>query len=370
MTPKDLLLVEDDVAQSNLLTRWLESSGFFKVTVAASGRVAHELIDAPAWALLITDIGLPDEDGFAVMRHARARRPGLPVVIITGSDEQRVAHRSIEHQADDFLRKPLTYAPFFACIMTHSLEGAWPDSRAATRDRLKARLYHAATRDASCPASNTLTVAMASAELMLLEFRRDLHDPHPLSGYCDVVAQGVEQVVDPSDTARQVGHMGALTATRIGLVAIVQQMSWLLDFLADEARVSLSIGYPRSEACVIGVADQLHDVVVHLVLDAMSAMSTWPKRPLLLSIRNDDGTACIDLVCMGLANYWESTDRNQAAAASSSRMEARSMDFCSYVIDTHGGAIEMESDSFGHSVRVRFPAADVGDVFTPSAPTH
>lgn len=80
-----VLLVEDEPLLRELLSAELEDAGY-RVIEAETGDDAIRLLDrADPIDLLFTDIRLPGlTDGWAVARHARALRPGLPVIYATG----------------------------------------------------------------------------------------------------------------------------------------------------------------------------------------------------------------------------------------------------------------------------------------------
>jgi FixJ family two-component response regulator len=88
-------VVDDDTRVLESLEDLLESAGH---TVLAFGS-GQALLDDDAFATidcLIADIGMPQLDGFELQRLARARRPELPIIFITGrhgeiADRQRAA---------------------------------------------------------------------------------------------------------------------------------------------------------------------------------------------------------------------------------------------------------------------------------------
>lgn len=81
-----ILLVEDEFLIRLIMAEELAEAGF-EVREAESGDEASALIaEAPdAFSLLVTDIHMPGSlDGIAVARLLRARRPGIPVIYISG----------------------------------------------------------------------------------------------------------------------------------------------------------------------------------------------------------------------------------------------------------------------------------------------
>jgi len=85
--PALILVVDDDVRTARLLVRMLRDDGF-EVELATDGASAiGRLARQPTPDVLVTDIRMPHADGVAVAKYARSRRPGLPVVVVTGYPE-------------------------------------------------------------------------------------------------------------------------------------------------------------------------------------------------------------------------------------------------------------------------------------------
>ncbi|WP_418317806.1 PAS domain-containing protein [Piscinibacter sakaiensis] len=79
----DVLLCEDDFAVRQTMAELLESMGC-RVAQAGNAADARARIDAGRCDLLITDLGLPDEDGLDLAAWALDRRPGLVIAIASG----------------------------------------------------------------------------------------------------------------------------------------------------------------------------------------------------------------------------------------------------------------------------------------------
>lgn len=80
-----ILLAEDDATERGLLARGLASDGH-TVTEAENGQVALQrfLANPGAFALLVTDVDMPELDGIELARRALAANPGLKVLLISG----------------------------------------------------------------------------------------------------------------------------------------------------------------------------------------------------------------------------------------------------------------------------------------------
>lgn len=100
-----LLIVEDDEFVQSLLAAYLKKSGH-KVTTAGSAAEMFAALDHENISLMLLDLGLPDEDGLALVRQLRTRLQ-TPIIVLTARQgrEDRIA--ALEVGADDFLTKPV-----------------------------------------------------------------------------------------------------------------------------------------------------------------------------------------------------------------------------------------------------------------------
>jgi DNA-binding response OmpR family regulator len=100
-----VLIVEDDPAITRFLKRGLAAEGHQSIS-ADNGQdgvlmAADELVD-----FVLLDIMLPGMDGQEALRRIRARRPGVPVLMLTARDEVRDKVSALDGGADDYLTKP------------------------------------------------------------------------------------------------------------------------------------------------------------------------------------------------------------------------------------------------------------------------
>ncbi|HYC90923.1 MAG TPA: response regulator [Thermoanaerobaculia bacterium] len=114
-TPRDeraaapglLLVVDDDAANRDVLSRRLERQGH-RLLTASSGRDALQLMRETEFDLVLLDILMPDMDGYEVLGHIKEdetlRR--VPVIMISAIDEVQSVVRCIDAGADDYLAKP------------------------------------------------------------------------------------------------------------------------------------------------------------------------------------------------------------------------------------------------------------------------
>ena len=104
MTAK-ILIVDDEPAVLELLVDWLESDDH-DVWSASDGYEGLGFLREVKPDLVITDIRMPNMDGYLFRQHAR-RASGVPVLIITGVPQEVAVLREMDIGADHYMTKPL-----------------------------------------------------------------------------------------------------------------------------------------------------------------------------------------------------------------------------------------------------------------------
>lgn len=110
-----VLLVDSDYRTSNRLAALLRDDGF-EVDVVRDGAAAiAQLTRSPLPDVLITELKMRFADGVSVARYARAQRPGLRVVVLTGHPHL-LQPGAIGSPSPLVLTKPLDYAQLLAAL--------------------------------------------------------------------------------------------------------------------------------------------------------------------------------------------------------------------------------------------------------------
>jgi DNA-binding response OmpR family regulator len=100
-----ILLVEDDLRLSELVSRYLENNGF-RVTISNRGDDVVEQVHRDAPDIIILDLGLPGQDGFSICRQLRPLYTN-PILILTARDNDIDQVLGLELGADDYVIKPV-----------------------------------------------------------------------------------------------------------------------------------------------------------------------------------------------------------------------------------------------------------------------
>lgn len=101
-----VLVVDDDPEHSRALAKVLARAGY-RVRTAGDGREALTSLTECACDLVITDLRMPRMDGLDLLRHLRAMRPHVSVVVITAFGEWTTYLHAMDSGAVDYLSKPV-----------------------------------------------------------------------------------------------------------------------------------------------------------------------------------------------------------------------------------------------------------------------
>ena len=104
---KRVLVVDDDPVVGKSFERVLAPKGY-AVIHAASGAEALERLANEKYDMVYTDMRMPGMDGLEVARRIKAKRPWLPVVIVTGYGSEESEAQAFRLGVAEFLRKPLS----------------------------------------------------------------------------------------------------------------------------------------------------------------------------------------------------------------------------------------------------------------------
>ncbi|HET9015585.1 MAG TPA: response regulator transcription factor [Thermomicrobiaceae bacterium] len=112
-----ILIVEDDVRIVAFLAKGLKAEGY-AVDAVRDGETALAIADygADDLDLVLLDLGLPGADGRQVLQRFRARRPELPVIIVTARDEVKERVWGLDAGAADYVTKPFAVEELLARI--------------------------------------------------------------------------------------------------------------------------------------------------------------------------------------------------------------------------------------------------------------
>src|SRR5579884_1971181 len=105
-----VLLIEDNPADARYLREEIADAGGLGIKLTHVSRLtdALERPDLQEFEVVLLDLSLPDAQGLETLERLQANAPGLPIVVLTGMDDEDLAVRAVREGAQDYLVKGQT----------------------------------------------------------------------------------------------------------------------------------------------------------------------------------------------------------------------------------------------------------------------
>src|SRR6516164_6893507 len=133
-----IVVVEDEATQRQLLADYLAEQNF-RVSALDSGAALHRLVEREAPALVLLDVHLPGEDGFALARWLRERDGRTGIIMVTSAADTIDRVVGLETGADDYITKPFEPRELLARVRSVLRRGG-PEREATPARRIAAIL--------------------------------------------------------------------------------------------------------------------------------------------------------------------------------------------------------------------------------------
>jgi class 3 adenylate cyclase len=165
-----IVVVEDEATQRQLLADYLAEQNF-RVSAVGSGGALRSLIERDAPALVLLDVHLPGEDGFALARWLRERSGRVGIIMVTSAGDTVDRVVGLETGADDYIIKPFEPRELLARVKSVLRRGA------AERETAPARRIAAILAADVAGYSRLIGIDEEGTLARLKAHRRELVDP-------------------------------------------------------------------------------------------------------------------------------------------------------------------------------------------------
>ncbi|MEE8638112.1 MAG: response regulator, partial [Candidatus Margulisiibacteriota bacterium] len=114
---KHILIIDDQKSMRSILTQMLKDKGY-QVTAAGDGEEGLRRFnqDPGSFNLILADINMPKIDGFGFLKIVKLQHPKIPVVFLTGINEDVAKIVGKEHKVDGIIKKPFQVEETLAII--------------------------------------------------------------------------------------------------------------------------------------------------------------------------------------------------------------------------------------------------------------
>ncbi|MDB4952306.1 MAG: ATP-binding region ATPase domain protein [Gemmatimonadetes bacterium] len=262
-----ILLVEDNPGDARLLREALrESSPGARLVHADRLEAARAAVAEGAFDVVLLDLSLPDAHGMDTVAGMLALAPELPIVVLTGTDDETLAVRAVQAGAQDYLVKGQAEPAVLTRALRYAVERKQLDrerarllasereARARAEDAVRARndVLHVVSHDLG----NFLSAIVVNAGVVVRQLPADAEG---------VLADARARVASIRDLARQMQRLRQdlldVASIDAGRLSVVPGAVHPLDLLEATRELFAPLAAERAVRLVVDPADGLPEVM-------------------------------------------------------------------------------------------------------------
>lgn len=403
-----VLLVEDDQSDAMLVQHRLRSAEIaYEVVHRRTLADALAYLENERVDVVLLDLGLPDTDGTNAVRAIRRRRRELPIVVLTGQDDERTGATALNDGAQDYLVKgevtqqslPRSLRYAMQRSMTEALrERLMHSDRLAAIGQLAAGVAHEVNNPAAFLLGNTtLGLELLDAmEAKLTELRETLVEKLG-PDHAEIVAASIEETGLAGDikeqremlqdsaegidriasVVRDLGSFARIQGAEVSLVDLNRVVEAACNLTRAEVRHRAALALDLGEIpTIVGHEARLTQLFVNLLLNAAHAIEVGTSAEHRVAIKtsatNDGQGIIVTVVDTGAGIPAERIDKIFEpffTTKPQGKGTGLGLTLCAETARSHRGSIEVESTIGEGSTFTVFIPADTGLVADPYVPT-
>jgi signal transduction histidine kinase len=276
-SPLHILLVEDNPADARLTREILREARSldFEIAVARSLGDAVALLAESAFDIVLLDLSLPDAQGLASVRRVGREHPHLPLIVLSGLDDETTAIEALQNGAQDYLVKGQGDGNLMARAMRYAIE------------RKRGELLLTEAKELAEAANRAKTAFLAN---MSHELRTPLN---AIIGFSEIIASEVFGAAAGDRYRQYAGHINAsgqhllrlvneildfeksiaqqfeLTEAVVDLGGLLRECTELMSVQAADRGVTVTTVLPDDPPLMTADALRLKQVVLNLLSNAV-----------------------------------------------------------------------------------------------------
>jgi signal transduction histidine kinase len=357
-----ILLVEDDAADARLIREMV-----FDASPALARRLRHadrlaagiEAAHEARPDIVLLDLSLPDATGFETFRRLQAALPAVPVVILSGLNDEEMAMRSVQGGAQDYLVKGHVDGTTLVRAMRYAIERKRIDAERRELSRQRDEFFAGVSHDLRTP----VAAIKASIEAVLANQPADL--PKPLLRLLvniDLAADGLSNLVeDLLELARLEAGRVDLRRVECDLREVAKRALAGVEPLAAQRNQHVELEAPEPVLARVDPA-RLGRALTNLLANAQKYGRSEGVIRLtlertgeasLISVGDDGPGIALDEQERIFERYYRSADGTTRARQGM----GLGLPIARALVELHGGTLTVESTpGAGATFRIRLPA--------------
>lgn len=347
---RTLLIVEDNPGDARLLREMLRDDNWQNVDMvfAATMVEAERHLAAHAFDIILLDLVLPDAQGITAIKRTRAAAPFVPLVVLTGMDDEAVASQSLQEGAQDFLIKGQIESRGLVRALRYATERK-------RLERLKDEFVSTVSHELRTP----VTSIAASLGLLMAQACGSL--PESISRLIVIAHTNSQRVVrlvnDILDIEKLEARQIEFDFKRIEVQPLVEQAVDANQDLAQSngVRIRLEHSDARALDTVRADADRLTQVVTNLLTNAIKYSP--PGQDVVVTIAQEDNLVRISVrdYGPGIPAHFKSHVFERFAQADATNARSKSgtglgLSIVKQIVSRLGGKVDFHDAAGGGTV--------------------
>ena len=388
-----VLIVDDEVANTLLLERLLEMSGFPECKSTNDSEQVVKLFLEYRPDLVLLDLSMPNPDGFAILEQLRSVIPAdeiVPILVLTADATEQTKQRVLSSGASDFLTKPFNNAEvilraqnllrmrwlhqrlqaqnerleFTVADRTHDLREALQELHDTQQQAIQQERLHALGTMASGVAhdfNNSLAIILGFGELALKECEASgMQKTSESIGAIIMAAEDGAKIVrrlrafhrtEKNDGESPV-DLGSLVGQALGLT----EPRWRTETLARGISVAVRLDLQKTPA-IVGHACELREILTNLIFNAVDAMPEGGTLSFATRTEGEKVVLTISDTGIGMTEQVRRLCLEPFFTTKGERGSGLGLSMVYGIIQRHSGQVEIDSElGKGTSFILRFPA--------------
>jgi signal transduction histidine kinase len=271
MTPAQglrVLLVEDNPTDVLTLEHYLaEIPGTnFQLEHVQRLEAALAFLQNQTCDIVLLDFGLPDSQGIETLTRLRACAADVPIVVLTGLNDESVGLQALQNGAQDYLIKNQVQAPLLGRAIRYAMERHQMERIVTGSEKLQAlgTLSGGIAHD-----FNNIVLAISGNAKLALE---QLPGDHAARGFVLEIAKAASRAVALTRKILSFSRQQETFRQAMNLQAVVEEaLSLIRPTLSS--KIEIRQNFPDKLPPILADAAQIHQIIVNLASNAADAMA-------------------------------------------------------------------------------------------------
>ena len=294
--PIKILLVEDDADDARLIHDDLENASPVQLVHVTRLAEAEQKLGERRFDVVLLDLFLPDSKGLETLRSIHARSAALPIVILTGLDDEEMGLKAVESGAQDYLMKGEINSRVLIRAIRYAMD----------RKRLEDQLLQAQKLEAigslagglAHDFNNILTAITGYSELSL----RRLGEEDPIRKNIQEIYKASQRAGDLTRQLLAFSRKQVMQPRVLNLNGIISNMERMLRRLLGED-IELATRLESKGVQVKVDEGQIEQVIMNLAVNARDAMPNGGKLTIETDVTTLGEDAAQRLLGLGAGPY-------------------------------------------------------------------